>query len=138
MTDLAALTPQPQPDPDTQQFWDHLQAGTLGICRCQDCGLWMHPPLERCRKCAGPVAISPVSGHGTVVSFIVVRQPTVPGRVPPYVVATVELAEQQGLHLIAVVDADPDRVRVAAGVRARVVPLPGGDLRVPEFELVED
>ena len=79
-----------------------------------------------------------VSGEGTVFSFIVVRQPTVPGRVPPYVVATVELAEQKGLHLIAVLDADPDRVRVGAAVRARVVPLPGGELQVPEFDLVED
>jgi uncharacterized OB-fold protein len=138
VSDLAALTPQPLPDPDTQAFWDSLGEGTLGICRCQDCELWMHPPLERCRACAGPVLIEPVSGVGAVFSYIVVRQPTVPGRVPPYVVATIELAEQEGLHLIAVVDAAPDRVRVGAAARARVVPLPGGELQVPEFDLVED
>jgi uncharacterized OB-fold protein len=138
VSDLAALTPQPLPDPDTQAFWDSLQAGTFGICRCQQCGLWMHPPLERCRACAGPVVVAPVSGAGTVFSFIVVRQGTVPGRLPPYVVATVELAEQPGLHLIAVVDADPARMRVGASVHARVVPLPGGEFCVPEFELLAD
>ena len=25
MTDLAALTPQPLPDPDTREFWDSLR-----------------------------------------------------------------------------------------------------------------
>jgi uncharacterized OB-fold protein len=95
----------------------------------------MHPPLERCRSCAGPVGVQPVTGAGTVVSYIVVRQPTVPGRTPPYVVATVELAEQSGLHLVAILDADPEVVSVGAAVCARVVPLPGGDFKVPEFAL---
>jgi uncharacterized OB-fold protein len=135
VTDLAALTPQPQPDPDTREFWESLRGGTLGICRCVECGLWMHPPLERCRSCAGAVSVQPVAGDGTVVSFIVVRQPTVPGRTPPYVVATVELTEQRGLHLVAILDTDPSRVAVGAAVRARVVPLPGGDFNVPEFVL---
>ncbi|MCU1594922.1 MAG: hypothetical protein JWO12_2314 [Frankiales bacterium] len=133
MSDFAALTPQPLPDPDTQDFWDSLGKGELGICRCQECSLWMHPPLERCRACAGAVAIESVSGAGTVVSFIVVRQPTVPGRLPPYVVATVELQEQRGLHLVAVLHAEPDAVHVGDRVQAEVVPLPGGDFRVPEF-----
>jgi uncharacterized OB-fold protein len=135
VSDLAALTPQPLPDPDTLEFWESLRGGTLGVCRCLSCGLWMHPPLERCRSCAGPVGVQPVAGDGTVISFIVVRQPTVPGRPPPYVVATVELAEQHGLHLVAILDADPDQVTVGAAVRARVVPLPGGDFNVPEFRL---
>jgi uncharacterized OB-fold protein len=135
VTDLAALTPQPLPDPDTREFWDSLRNGTLGICRCSDCGLWMHPPLERCRSCAGAVTIQPVTGDGTVVSYIVVRQPTVPGRTPPYVVATVELSEQRGLHLVAILDAEPDQVSVGAAVGVKVVPLAGGDFQVPEFVL---
>jgi uncharacterized OB-fold protein len=137
MTDYAALTPQPLPDPDTREFWEMLKHGTLGACRCQQCGLWMHPPLERCRACAGAVRVEPVSGDGVIVSFILVRQSTVPGRLPPYVVATVELAEQRGLHLMAIVHAAPDEVHVGAKVRASVVPLPGGDFNVPEFALVD-
>jgi uncharacterized OB-fold protein len=135
VNDVAALTPQPLPDPDTYDFWQSLSKGELGICRCQECSLWMHPPLGRCRSCNGKVSIEPVSGVGTVVSFIVVRQPTVPGRMPPYVVATVELQEQRGLHLVAILNAEPDRVDVGANVRASVVPLAGGDFQVPEFSL---
>jgi uncharacterized OB-fold protein len=136
--DLSALTPQPLPDPDTREFWDFLAKGELGVCRCQDCGLWMHPPLERCRACNGAVQVEPVTGLGTVYSYIVVRQPLVPGRVPPYVVATVELQEQPGLHLVAVLNAAPDLVRIGARVQATVVPLPGGAFLVPEFDLVND
>jgi len=41
--------PQPSPDVDTAPFWAATAAGQLAICRCQDCGLWLQPPLERCR-----------------------------------------------------------------------------------------
>lgn len=137
MNDFAALSPQPLPDPDTQEYWEHLRKGELGVCRCQACGLWMHPPLERCRTCNGAVSIEPVSGEGTVLSFIVVRQPTVPGRMPPYVVATVELREQVGLHMVAILSTAPDDVKIGARVRASIVPLPGGDFHVPEFTQVD-
>lgn len=137
MNDFAALTPQPLPDPDTRDFWESLKNGTFGICRCQQCGLYMHPPLERCRACNGAVGIEPVSGDGTVVSWILVRQPTVPGRMPPYLVATVELAEQPGLHFVGILHADPDHVQVGAKVRASVVPLPGGDFKTAEFALID-
>ena len=53
-----------------------------------------------------------VSGDGTIFSYIVVRQALVPGRVPPYVVGLVELVEQPGLRINAVIDADPADVRI--------------------------
>jgi len=73
-----------------------LQNGKLMLCRCDDTGNWIHPPLERSRFTGGPVHFEEVSGDGTIFSYIVVRQPLVPGRVPPYVVGLVELVEQPG------------------------------------------
>ena len=71
------------------------------MCRCQECGLWLQPPLERCRQCAGPTAFEPIAGTGSIYSFIVQRQPAVPGYLDqiPYVVALVELDEQTAAAL---------------------------------------
>ena len=135
--DWSALPPpQPSPDLDTRRFWEATAAGTLALCRCGSCGHWHHPPLEHCRRCAAPTAFEPVSGHGTVYTFIVQRQPAVVGyfdRVP-YAVAIVELDEQPGLRLTArVVDVDVDDVHIGMRVGVRLDDLPGGDFRIPVF-----
>lgn len=132
----AGIPPQPRPDLDSEPFWQATAQGRLELCRCQDCGLWHQPPQDRCRHCHGTTGFEEVSGNGTVSSFIVVRHAAVPGYLDelPYVVALVELDEQAGLRLPGrIVGADPDSVKVAARVRAEIVPLRGGDYRVPVF-----
>lgn len=131
-----SIPPQPSPDEDTRGFWEATRRGELAISRCQDCGLWHQPPLERCRRCAGPMAFEPVAGTGEVYSFIVVRQPAVPGYVEglPYIPALVELDEQAGLRLpTRLVDVEPSDVSVGLRVRVAFEPLPGGDYMVPVF-----
>lgn len=126
--------PQPEPDVDTAPFWDATAHGQLLMCRCLECRHWHQPPLERCRRCGGETAFEPISGHGTVYTFIVQRQPAVVGYFDqvPYAVALVELDEQAGLRLPGrVVDVDPDAVEIGMRVRARIDDLPGGDHRVP-------
>ncbi|EKF21146.1 hypothetical protein C731_4849 [Mycolicibacterium hassiacum DSM 44199] len=105
------------------------------LCRCDDTGRWIHPPLERSRFTGGPVHFEEVSGNGSIFSFIVVRQALVPGRTPPYVIGLVELDEQPGLRINAVIDADPAAVRIGARVRLRIAEL--GGFRIPEFVLCE-
>nr|MDT0525938.1 zinc ribbon domain-containing protein [Streptomyces sp. DSM 41633] len=70
-------------------YWDGLKNGKLMLCRCDDTGKWIHPPLERSRYTGGPVHFDEVSGDGTVFSYVVVRQPLVPGRTPPYIVGLI-------------------------------------------------
>lgn len=139
MTDSLSLPPQPVPDADTEAFWQAASAGRLALCRCRSCRLWMQPPLERCRACAGPTAFEDVAGTGVLYSFIVQHRPTVPGYLDstPYVVGLVELDEQPGLRLPArIVGIEPDRVTCGMAVRAELVALPGGDFRVPVFRPV--
>ncbi len=134
--DMLGVPPQPAPDADSQGFWDATASGELVICRCQSCRLWLQPPLERCRVCAGQTAFERVSGTGEVYTFIVVRQPSVPGYLEhlPYVVVIVELDEQKGLRLPSRLDGvDPGKVRIGMRVRAELVPLAGGDFTVPVF-----
>lgn len=76
-----------------------------------------------------------VSGEGTIFSYIVVRQALVPGRVPPYVVGLIELTEQAGLRINAVIDAEPAEVRIGQPVQLRVVDLGEGGYRITEFVL---
>ena len=131
----AEQPPVPVPAPDTAPFWEGLRNGKLMLCRCDDTGRWIHPPLERSRFTGGPVHFEEVSGNGSIFSFIVVRQALVPGRTPPYVIGLVELDEQPGLRINAVIDADPAAVRIGARVRLRIAEL--GGFRIPEFVLCE-
>ncbi|BBU21169.1 Zn-ribbon domain-containing OB-fold protein [Mycobacterium xenopi] len=135
MTNSAFAPPIPVPDPDTAPFWEGLKDGKLMLCRCDDTGKWIHPPLERSRFTGGPVHFEQASGEGTLFSYIVARQPLVPGRTPPYVIGIVELAEQPGLRINAIIAVDPAEVRIGQPVRMRVVDLGDTGFRVPEFIL---
>lgn len=135
-TDPLPPPPQPAPDADTAGFWEALARGRLELARCLDCRRWVHPPQERCRTCAGPLAFEPVRGDGRIFSFIVVRRQFVPGHPPPEVIALVELDEDPAVRLSAVLDADPAAVRIGARVRARIE-APTGAAVGAVFELVE-
>jgi uncharacterized protein len=91
----APLPPMPLIDADSIGLWEAAREGRIALCRCTDCGTWLGRPLERCNQCAGPTAFEDVSGAGTVYSYIVVHQPSVPAfaHLVPYVVALVELDE---------------------------------------------
>ncbi len=141
-TDWSTLPPpQPAPDVDTARFWQSTAAGRLELCRCLSCHLWHHPPLERCRQCAGPTAFEPISGHGTIYTFIIQRQPAVVGFFDkvPYAVALVDIDEQPGLRLPGqVLDVGVDQVAIGMRVIARLDPLPGGSFVVPVWIPIEE
>lgn len=134
-TDAATLPPVPVPDPVSAGYWESLAGGVFAICRCGDCRRWMHPPQETCRYCGGLTAFEAVTGVGTVFSFIVVRHQSIPGHVPPYVVAIVELDEQPGLRLTALVEAEPSDVAIGAPVRAVIREIGTSGFHAPSFEL---
>jgi uncharacterized protein len=132
----AQYPPQPAPDVDSEGFWAATAEGHLAFCRCVECGVWLHPPLERCRRCEGATAFEAVTGTGTIYSFIVQRQPSVAGYLDaiPYVVALVDLDGAPGVRLPArIVGIEPELVTVGMAVAAEFVALPGGDYRVPVF-----
>jgi len=86
-------------DPSTDFFWTSGEDGLLRITKCSDCGYFIHPPSTPCPLClSNRVEPQPVSGRGVVHTFTVNVQPWVPDQAP-YVIAIVELVEQQGLRL---------------------------------------
>jgi uncharacterized OB-fold protein len=85
-----------------RHFWCGGADGRLHILRCQDCGHYLHPPQPMCPRCYSlSLAPEAVSGRGRLYSYTVNHYRWVPGMEPPYVVATVELAEQEGLELMS-------------------------------------
>ncbi|MEO2167353.1 MAG: OB-fold domain-containing protein [bacterium] len=139
-SDSFAIPPQPDPDVDSAGFWRATAEGHLAICRCRECQMWQQPPLERCKGCAGETEFVPVSGRGTVYSFIVSRHPCCPGYLDgvPYVIALIDLEEQEGLRLSArLVDVEPGEVSIGDPVLLDVTSLPGGNFQVPTFRIID-
>jgi uncharacterized OB-fold protein len=135
MTTTTTLpAPVPIEDPDSAPFWAAAREGHLAIARCDECQRWQHPPMEVCRFCGGHLTFERVSGRGNVFSFIVVRQVTVPGHEPPYVVAAVQLDEDPSLHLTAVIRVPVDQVRVGDPVQVDLMPTGGQE--PPRIEFV--
>jgi uncharacterized OB-fold protein len=108
----------PRVDDLNRPFWTGGEHGELRMLRCQTCGYWIHPPAPMCPAChSKDVAADVLSGRGTVHTFTVNHQPWIPGFDPPYVIAIVELPEQEGLRLTTnLVEVEVDAVRIGAAV----------------------
>lgn len=114
-------------------FWRSGQKGRLEILRCEACGLYIHPYAALCPRCRSEaVSPEPVSGRGTVASFTINHQPWFPHVPVPYVIALVQLEEQDDIRLVANLPGCPiEDVRV--GLPVEVCFEQHGDIFVPLF-----
>jgi uncharacterized OB-fold protein len=89
---LSWQRPRIRLDRENQAFWTGGRDGRLLICRCGDCGAFIHPPREICRVCTSEnVAPHAVAGTGTIDSFTVNHQKWAPDMEVPFVIARVRL-----------------------------------------------
>ena len=132
---LSNAKPLPQPDQETQDFWEGLRRGEIVLKRCNGCGYYIHTPAPVCRNCLSTdIGNARMSGRGKVYSFIVTHHVVTPGFEDdaPYVVALVELEEQEGLRLVTnIVGCSPGDVRVGMPVE------PVFDAVTPEVTLLK-
>ena len=92
----------------------------LLIGYCDDCARWVHPGTGECGDCGSPLVERPVSGRGTVFTYTVNHHPYNPEIPVPYVIAIVELAEQEDLRVaVNIVDCQPDSVTCGMAVQLR-------------------
>ena len=86
----------PQPDLETQPFWDATREGRLLIKHCNACGEHHFYPRPFCPKCwSDDVEWVEASGRASLYTWSVVYRNDLPpfGERVPYVAAVVDLAE---------------------------------------------
>ena len=104
----------PLPDvtwPPTAEFWAGAARHELVIPVCDTCGRYRWYPKDECPFCDGePYTWAPVSGRGTLFSWVVVTHAFLPqfADLVPFVPALVALAEDPSVRVpTRVVDCDP-------------------------------
>jgi uncharacterized OB-fold protein len=79
--------------PETRHFWEGTRTGELRLQKCSACNHVYFPPRPFCPQCASPdVSVFRASGRATLHSYVIHHRP-VPGFVPPYSIAVVQLDE---------------------------------------------
>ncbi len=124
-------------DPLTTNFWQGARNGELWIQRCRSCGTYIHLPRPVCRNCQSfDVAGERVSGRGTLYSFTQTFKAFHPFFVDrvPYIIATVTLAEQEGLQFLTnLVGIDETEARMGMDVEVDFEELAEGYV-IPVFK----
>lgn len=125
-------------DDTNTPYWTGGEHGELRFWRCQDCGYWLHPPGIRCPACLSKsLAVEAASGKAVVHTYTINHQNWMPGPELPYVVAIVELPEQEGLRITTnLVDIAPDDVEF--GMPVEVTFEHHDDVWIPLFRPVTD
>ena len=96
MTDASYAKPMPEPDIESQPYWDALKEHRLMLQQCANCGTIRHYPRPLCAECYSmDTTWIDASGQGTVYSWTEAHHPFHPGFKDevPYILATVELSE---------------------------------------------
>ena len=131
--------PAPAADGITAFYWHGAEQQQLLVLRCAACTLLSHPPDAACPWCGAlELTPEPVSGHGSVYSFTIVRQAfdVSFANDVPYVIALVELDEQAGLVVLAnLIDVPLDEIEI--GARVEVTFEDRGDHTLPQFRLAD-
>ncbi len=118
---MSPVRPRPAVERDSTPWWDALARHELVCARCAECGRWRWPPRALCGACGSlEWAFAPVSGAGTVASFVVNRH-GFGGAFPlPSTVVLVRLAEQDDLLLPGGWSGAPDGAGLTIGLAVRV------------------
>ena len=110
----------PQPDLETQPFWDAAREGRLLIKHCNACGEYHFYPRPFCPKCwSDDVEWFEASGKATLYTWSVVHRNDLPpfGERVPYVAAVVDLAEGPRM-MTNVVDCEFDALEIGMALDA--------------------
>jgi uncharacterized protein len=104
---LTTKTDRPLPVVDARsgEYWSAAARHVLVLPRCADCGQLALPPdvvCPHCRSTNPRYAFEPVSGQGSIRSWVVVHDSFLPGFDTdlPFVLVDVEIDEQRDLRMI--------------------------------------
>jgi uncharacterized OB-fold protein len=118
---MSEAKPLPRITADNRPFWEATRRHELALQRCDDCGHFRYPPAPVCPECLSDRATwTPVSGRGTVTTFVIVHKRYFVSFAAdlPYNVVQVQLDEGPRLtaNLVGATNAD-----IRIGARVEVV-----------------
>ena len=120
MTEYAK--PLPYPDAETKPYWDWAKQHELRMQRCADCSEVRFPPRPMCPACNSMRdEWVPMSGTGTIYSWVVIHPPVLPAFAAdaPYAVVLVQLDDDPTLRLVGTAS-DIAPADLAAGIAVEV------------------
>lgn len=119
--------PAPEPNVETQPFWDAAAEGKLLIKRCGACDEPHYYPRALCPFClSADTRWEEAAGTGVVYSLSTMRR----GKDAPYTLAYVTLDE--GPAVLTNLAGDPDALAIGQRVRVSFAATEGGP-PVPQF-----
>ena len=136
MTQYTPAKPIPEPDEQSQPFFDAAMRGELLLMKCGGCGAFRLPARQHCDEClSSEFTWEAAAGTGTVRSFGIMHQRYHPGFVAdiPYNVTIVELDEGPQLPT-NIVGVGNEEIRV--GMRVRLEWERHSDVAIPKFRPV--
>jgi uncharacterized OB-fold protein len=75
-------------------MWESIRSRAWALQRCDDCAQFRFPPAPICPNClCMECTWQPLSGHGTILSWVVFHRQYLAEYPPPYNVVAVQLAE---------------------------------------------
>jgi len=116
---MSIAKPRPHIDMVSKGFWDAARAGTLTVQRCDDCAHQHYPGSPVCPNClSANQSWAPVSGHGTLLSWVRFHRAYWNGfrEDVPYAVVLVGL-EEGPLMLSNLVGAEPEVLQIGDGLQ---------------------
>ncbi len=130
---MSEVTPRLDPviTLDAKFFWEHAAKGEFVAQKCSSCGEFRFPPRPMCPSChALDPEIAPLSGRGTVYTWIRPMHPKAVGFAEPPVVAVIELEEGfrivsslEGIAFADVTAGMPVQVDFAPTMKGKQVPI---------------
>ena len=121
MTYLPEGLPLPNTEEwDHKEWWEACQRRELVVQQCTNCGTYRHPPGPGCYHCQSfDFKWTPMSGRGTVYSYIIAHHP---GHAAlkdhgPYNVVLVELADTNTVRMLGnLIDVPNDQIKIGMHV----------------------
>ncbi len=115
----APARPLPQPQPETDFYWQKAKAHELWLMRCKDCNQNYFYPRPICPNCfSRNTEWFQSAGKGTLHAFAIVERAPTPAfaDMVPFVTAIVEI---DGVHMpsnLVEVQADSEHVKIGMAV----------------------
>lgn len=133
----APRTPQPVMGMYDALMWQSIRDGALKLQHCACCGTVLYPPAPVCPHClSSELEWKPVSGRGTVLSWVVFHKTYLDAYPAPYNVIAVRLDE--GAVLVSNLEAPlPEGSWIGKKVKMVYSTMPDGFV-LPRFVLDAD